>query len=142
MLVALTDLSLTRYRGVNITYDYGKLFGVAVAVTALGGGVIVGTEEGTVGFFEGKKAKWKAKSTHAVLALIAHQTEADYLAIVARRNGMVEVKDWRGKGETVSKIKLHEELVGIFIHDFREDDNRQAVCVLRSGTLKGLNIHE
>jgi hypothetical protein len=28
------------------------------------------------------------------------------------------------------------------VHDFRRDDNRQLVCVLRSGNIKGINIYE
>lgn len=28
------------------------------------------------------------------------------------------------------------------MHDFRRDDNRQLVCVLRSGNIKGINIYE
>lgn len=35
-----------------------------------------------------------------------------------------------------------EEVIDVFVHDFRKDDNRQLVCVLRSGTIKGVNIYE
>ena len=42
------------------------------------------------------------------------------IAIIARKEGMIEIKDWKGKGETIHKIKLHEEIVGITIHDYRQ----------------------
>lgn len=64
------------------------------------------------------------------------------MAIIARKDGLIELKDWKNKGETVHKIKVHEDLVGVFIHDFRQDDNRQVICVLKSGNIKGINIYE
>jgi hypothetical protein len=64
------------------------------------------------------------------------------MAIVARKNGIIELKDWKNKGETISKIKVHEDIIGLFIHDFRQDDNRQIVCILKSGNIKGINIYE
>ncbi len=63
------------------------------------------------------------------------------MAIIARKDGLLELKDWKNKGETISKIKLNEEVIGIFIHDFRQDENRQIVCILKSGTIKGVNIY-
>jgi hypothetical protein len=63
------------------------------------------------------------------------------MAIIARKDGILELKDWKNKGETISKIKLNEDVVAVFIHDFRQDDNRQIVCILKSGTIKGVNIY-
>jgi hypothetical protein len=28
------------------------------------------------------------------------------------------------------------------IHDYRKEDNQQLICILKSGNVKGLNIHE
>ncbi len=64
------------------------------------------------------------------------------MAIIARKDGLLQLKDWKNKGETISKIKLNEDVIGIFIHDFRQDDNRQIVCILKSGTIKGVNIYQ
>jgi hypothetical protein len=142
VVVGLGDLALTRFRGVNVSFDYGKTAGEAVSMAWLGEGVLVGTQEGTVALHEGKKSRWRAKSTHPVLQVLAHRTETDYLAVIARKDGLIELKDWKNKGETLHKLKLHEELVGIFVHDFRKDDNRQLLCVLKSGNVKGINIYE
>lgn len=110
---------MTRYKGVNIAFDYGKILGVPVSMAWIGNGVIMGTMEGTVGYYEGKKSKWKAKSTHAVFEVRAHRTETDYMAIVARRDGLIELKNWKSAGETIAKVKLQEEIVAVFVHDFR-----------------------
>lgn len=61
---------------------------------------------------------------------------------MVRKDGLVELKDWKNKGETISKIKLNEEVIASFIHDFRKDDNRQVICILKSGNVKGLNLYE
>ena len=29
---------------------------------------------------------------------MAHRTEADYLALIIRKDGLIEIKDWKGKG--------------------------------------------
>lgn len=42
-----------------------------------------------MGFYESKKSKWKAKSTHPVFKVIAHRTESDYLAIIIRNDGIL-----------------------------------------------------
>jgi hypothetical protein len=142
VLVGLNDLSLIRYKGVNISLDYGKIIGAPVSMCWLDNGVLLGTQEGTVAFYEGKKPRWRAKSSHPVLKVMAHRTESEYLAIIGRKDGLVELKDWKNKGETISKVKLHEEMIGMHIHDFRQEDNEQLICVLKSGNVKGLNIYE
>ena len=40
------------------------------------------------------------------------------------------------------KLKLNEEVVGMFLYDFRQEDNVQLLVVTKSGTIKGINIHE
>lgn len=102
--------------------------------------MLVGTQEGTVAYYEGKKSKWKAKSHHPVLKVLAYQGESSFLAIIGRKDGLVEIKDWRGKGETIHKLKLHEDLVGLLVYDFREEKNDQLVCLLKSGKVTGLNL--
>lgn len=72
--MGLSDLTLTRFKGVNVSYDYGKTAGEAVSMAWIGEGVLVGTQEGTVALHEGKKSKWRAKSTHPVLQVMAHRT--------------------------------------------------------------------
>lgn len=89
VVVALSDLTMTRFKGVNVSFDYGKLAGEAVSMAWIGEGVLVGTQEGTVALHEGKKSKWRAKSAHPVLQVTAHRTETDYMAVVARRDGLV-----------------------------------------------------
>jgi hypothetical protein len=106
-VIGLNDLTMTRYRGVNISFDYGKIVGEPVSMAWIGEGVLLGTNEGTVALYEGKKSKWRAKSTHAVFEVLVHRTETDYMAIVARKDGLIELKDWKNKGETLHKIKVH-----------------------------------
>jgi len=96
--VGLNDLNLIRYRGVNIGLDYGKIVGTPSSLCWIGDGVLVGTQEGTVAYYEGKKSKWKAKSHHAVFKVLAYFTESNELAIIGRKDGLVEIKDWKGKG--------------------------------------------
>lgn len=51
VVVGLNDLTMTRYKGVNISYDYGKILGVPVSMDWIGNGVILGTMEGTVAYY-------------------------------------------------------------------------------------------
>lgn len=97
-ILALNDLSLVRYKGVNISFDYGKTSGIAASICWLGEGVLVGTQQGPVSFHEGKKSKWKAKSNHPVFKVMPHVCDGSLLAIIGRRDGVVELKDWQGKG--------------------------------------------
>lgn len=106
VVVGLNDLGMIRYRGVNITLDYGKVVGIPASICWISEGVLVGTQEGTVAYYESKKSKWKAKSHHPVFKVMAYRTETTYLAIIGRKNGTVELKDWKGKGETIFKVKL------------------------------------
>lgn len=68
---------------------------------------MLGTQEGTIALYEGKKSKWRAKSNHPVFKVMAFRTESDYLAIIGRKDGFIEIKDWKNKGETVHKVKLN-----------------------------------
>jgi hypothetical protein len=52
------------------------------------------------------------------------------------------LKDWKGKGETIFKVKLQEELVGLIIYDFREENNEQLIAILKSGKVTGFNMLE
>lgn len=70
MVIGLNDLTLTRFKGVNISLDYGKIAGVPTSICWIGDGVLVGTQEGTVAYYEGKKSKWKAKSHHSVFKVL------------------------------------------------------------------------
>ena len=51
----------------------------------MGEGVLVGTQEGTVAYYEGKKSKWKAKSHHSVLKVLIFHSENVDMAIVCRK---------------------------------------------------------
>lgn len=73
---------------------------------------------------------------------MAFRTETTYLAIIGRKDGLVELKDWRGKGETIHKIKLQQELIGLTIYDFRQENNEQLICIFKSGKITGLNMYE
>ena len=64
------------------------------------------------------------------------------IAIIARKEGMIQIKYWKGKGETGHKIKLHEEIVGITIHDYRQQKYDQLICILKSGKVTGLNVNQ
>lgn len=74
VIVALNDYTMARYKGVNISFDYGKIIGAPVSMAWIGEGIILGIQEGTVAYYENKKSKWKAKSTHPVFKIIAHRT--------------------------------------------------------------------
>lgn len=50
IVLALNDLNLLRYRGVNISFDYGKVSGIPSSICWIGDGVLVGTQEGPVSF--------------------------------------------------------------------------------------------
>lgn len=43
-VIGLNDLTLVRYRGVNISFDYGKLGGIPVSICWIGEGFMVGTQ--------------------------------------------------------------------------------------------------
>lgn len=73
-MVALDDLNMIKYRGVNIALDYGKVVGMPSSICWIGDGVLVGTQEGTVAYYETKKSKWKAKSHHSVLKVLVYFT--------------------------------------------------------------------
>jgi hypothetical protein len=34
---------MARYKGVNITFDYGKVVGIPIAIASISSGVLVGT---------------------------------------------------------------------------------------------------
>lgn len=55
-----------RYSKMNIVFDYAKIIGNATSLCWIGKGVLVGTEEGSIAYYESKKYKWKAKSVHKV----------------------------------------------------------------------------
>jgi len=42
--VGLNDLTMLRYRSVNIAFDYGKVVGKPVSLCSLADGVLVGTD--------------------------------------------------------------------------------------------------
>ena len=44
LVLALNDMNLIRYRGVNISFDYGKVGGIPSSVCWIGDGVMVGTQ--------------------------------------------------------------------------------------------------
>lgn len=44
VVVGLNDLTMTRYKGVNISFDYGKIVGEPVSMAWIGEGVLVGTQ--------------------------------------------------------------------------------------------------
>jgi hypothetical protein len=55
---------------------------------------------------------------------------------------LIELKDWKNKGETIHKLNIHEELIGLMIHDFRQENNEQLICIFKSGKVTGLNMYE
>ena len=66
---------MARYSGLNISFDYAKIVGTATSLCWIGKGVLVGTKEGTIAFYESKKSKWKAKSSHAVLKILKYSED-------------------------------------------------------------------
>ena len=63
-------MSMKRYKGVNVVFDYAKVVGLVNTMCWIDGGVMIGTEEGTIAYYESKKSKWKAKSTHSTFKII------------------------------------------------------------------------
>ena len=80
---------MSRYKDANIAFEYSKIVGVATSLCWVGSGVVVGTKEGTIAYYESKKSKWKAKSSHTVLKILNYQTEK---ILVGRQNGSVELR--------------------------------------------------
>lgn len=66
---------MARYLGLNISFDYAKIVGTASSLCWVGKGVLVGTKEGTIAFYESKKSKWKAKSTNAVYKIMKYSED-------------------------------------------------------------------
>ena len=64
------------------------------------------------------------------------------MAIIGRKDGLVEIKDWKAKGETIHKVKMHEQLIGLTVYDFRQEEKQQVICILKSGKIAGLNVLE
>jgi hypothetical protein len=73
IVIATDAATMMRYNKLNIVFDYGKIIGNATALCWVGKGVMVGTEEGAIGYYEAKKYKWKAKSVHSVLTILKFQ---------------------------------------------------------------------
>lgn len=68
-------MTMARYIGLNISFDYARIVGTASSLCWVGKGVMVGTKEGSLGFYEGKKSKWKAKSAHPVLKILKYKLD-------------------------------------------------------------------
>ena len=51
VVVGLNDLTMLRYKGVNVVVDYGKGVGVPVSMCQIGEALLVGTQEGTVALY-------------------------------------------------------------------------------------------
>lgn len=64
---------MLRYNKLNIVFDYGKVIGNVTSLCWIGKGVMVGTEEGPVAYYESKKYKWRAKSVHSVQSIVKFQ---------------------------------------------------------------------
>ena len=89
VIVAMDDMSMKRYKNVNVVFDYAKVVGMVNAICWVDNGAMVGTEEGTIAYYESKKSKWKAKSTHPTLKIINwKQGEKDNILVV-RKNGTI-----------------------------------------------------
>jgi hypothetical protein len=54
-------------------FDYAKVIGNVTSLCWIGKGVMVGTEEGPIAFYESKKYKWRAKSVHSVQSIVRFQ---------------------------------------------------------------------
>ena len=63
-------MTMFRYSKLNIVFDFAKIIGKATSLCWVGKGVMVGTEEGPIAFYENKKYKWKAKSIHSVFKIV------------------------------------------------------------------------
>jgi hypothetical protein len=66
-------MTMNRYNKLNIVFDYAKIIGNVTSLCWIGKGVMVGTEEGSIAFYESKKYKWKAKSLHSVQNILKFQ---------------------------------------------------------------------
>ena len=142
VLVAMTDMTMVLYKGVNIKFDYSKVVGVVTCMDWIGNGVIVGSEQGTIAYYESKKSKWKAKSNHKPINIISHKTDGGQsLAIVGRNNGLIELRDW-GNGSTVSKIKTGQGIISMRMFDYRLQGFEQIVVTCESGEVKSFNASD
>lgn len=65
---------MLRCQGVNVILDYGKIIGAPSSLCCIENGVLVGTHEGMVAYYETKKSKWKAKSIHPVYKVAAYES--------------------------------------------------------------------
>lgn len=95
-----------KYSKLNIVFDFGKVIGNVTALCWVSKGVMVGTEEGTVAYYETKKYKWKAKSIHSVFKIIKFNEASEFCKntefqnkkedriIVVRTDGNLELRDW------------------------------------------------
>lgn len=123
---------MLRYSKLNIVFDYGKIIGLATSLCWMRKGVLVGTEEGSVAYYEGKKYKWKAKSIHSVGRILRYREMSQYnqnaefqgkgkedRIVVVRTDGNIELRDWEN-GATLAKIKTGETVVSCFVMDFRK----------------------
>lgn len=63
-------MTLGRYMKQNLVYDFGKVAGTPISLVSIGKGVIVGTKQGVIAYYETKKSKWKAKSSHPVKKVV------------------------------------------------------------------------
>lgn len=82
-------MTLARYKQHNLIYDYGKIVGTPVTLCSIGKGVMVGTKEGTIAYYETKKSKWKAKSSNPVLKIMKCESDTSEYTIVIRQNGNI-----------------------------------------------------
>lgn len=89
VIVALDDMSMKRYKAVNVVFDYSKVVGLVNAMCWVDGGVMIGTEEGTIAYYESKKSKWKAKSTHPTFKILNWINNNKDNILVARKNGNI-----------------------------------------------------
>lgn len=140
LVIAFTDLSMSKFKDVNIVFDYAKIVGNATTLCWIDNGVMVGTKEGVIGYYETKKSKWKAKSTHSVLKIIKFNETS---VLVGRHNSSIELRDW-SNGTTICKVekehKLGEKLINMFLMDFRKEGYNQLVCIGEGGVIKAYNI--
>lgn len=51
VVIGLDDMTMERYKGVNVVFDYTKVVGIPVTLCWVDGGVMVGTEEGTIAYY-------------------------------------------------------------------------------------------
>ena len=82
-------MSMSRFKDVNIAFEYSKIVGVASTLLWIGNGVLVGTKEGNIGYYETKKSKWKGKSSHSVMKIVKMN---EMTVLVGRNNGSIELR--------------------------------------------------